>query len=904
VQVLYGSYTLIDTNGANIMLILKCKMCGGDIQAAEGATYGTCDSCGTTSTLPKASDERIVHIFNRANHLRQQCEFDKALFNYETVLSEDGSNAEAHWGAVLCRYGIEYVQDPRTNEHVPTCHRVQYTSILSDENYLSALENAPDSYSRELYEAAAKKISEIQKDILAISQQEEPYDVFICYKEADGGSRTKDSALAQEIYYQLEKEGCKVFFSRITLEGKLGQQYEPYIFAALNSAKVMLVIGTKKEFFDAVWVKNEWSRFLTIMKEDRSRLIIPCYRDMDAYDLPNELSIYQSQDMSKIAFVEDLKHGIKKVLNKIAAKPPTMPTPTVTAAGITPVAPGVESLLKRGHLFLEDSDWNQANEYFDKVLDINPEYAPAYIGKLCATLKIKIESDLIYHNELLDNNPNYQKALRFADDNYRAKVIGYNEAIKQWIAEEKQRVEKEKREEQLRIAEEKRKEQYNDLVDRKSRAQPKVKYRVIAEYRHLAEEFRAMSGYKDSAELAGECEMLIEQIEEKERIEVEQARIERKRHAEQKRIETEQRQIEAEQERIENEHRRNQRERNANIVGWSIFAVIAVTAIILLLNTVIIPRVKYSKAITLYNDGQYKEAVKIFGSLGNYSDSAERYREILLKAAADIADIPLVATGQNDYGQCYVSDWRDIIAISAGASSTIGLKKDGTVVAVGRNDKGQCDVSDWHDIIAISTGGMHTVGLKADGTVIAVGYNEDGRCDVSDWRGIIAISAGDSSTVGLKTDRIAIAAGYNYYGQCDVSDWRDIIAISTGGKHTIGLKEDGTVIAVGYNEDGRCDVSNWHDIVAISAGNYHTIGLRADGTVVATGNNGRGQCDVSNWHDIIAISAGGTHTIGLKTDGTVIATEANNSGQFDVSNWHDIIAISSGYFHTVALKAD
>ena len=69
-----------------------------------------------------------------------------------------------------------------------------------------------------------------------------------------------------------------MFFSRITLEDKLGQQYEPYIFAALNSAKVMLVIGSKREYFDAVWVKNEWSRFLALMKKDRSKLLIPCYR--------------------------------------------------------------------------------------------------------------------------------------------------------------------------------------------------------------------------------------------------------------------------------------------------------------------------------------------------------------------------------------------------------------------------------------------------------------------------------------------------------------------------------------------------------------------------------------------------------------------------------------------------
>ncbi|NLO86339.1 MAG: chromosome condensation regulator, partial [Clostridiales bacterium] len=29
---------------------------------------------------------------------------------------------------------------------------------------------------------------------------------------------------------------------------------------------------------------------------------------------------------------------------------------------------------------------------------------------------------------------------------------------------------------------------------------------------------------------------------------------------------------------------------------------------------------------------------------------------------------------------------------------TVGLRADGTVVAVGENDEGQCNVSDWTDI--------------------------------------------------------------------------------------------------------------------------------------------------------------------------------------------------------------
>ena len=65
------------------------------------------------------------------------------------------------------------------------------------------------------------------------------------------------------------------------------------------------------------------------------------------------------------------------------------------------------------------------------------------------------------------------------------------------------------------------------------------------------------------------------------------------------------------------------------------------------------------------------------------------------------------------------------------------MKKDGTVVATGRYILdliyGQCDVSGWKDIIAISAGDSHIVGLKADGTVVATGYNKYGQCDVSDW---------------------------------------------------------------------------------------------------------------------------------------------------------------------------
>lgn len=69
--------------------------------------------------------------------------------------------------------------------------------------------------------------------------------------------RTLDSVLATDIYELLTKEDYKVFFSRVTLDDKIGVAYEPYIYAALQSAKIMIVVGTKEEYFNAIWVRNK-----------------------------------------------------------------------------------------------------------------------------------------------------------------------------------------------------------------------------------------------------------------------------------------------------------------------------------------------------------------------------------------------------------------------------------------------------------------------------------------------------------------------------------------------------------------------------------------------------------------------------------------------------------------------
>ena len=403
------------------MAAFKCKMCGGDLIIEKGSTVAECEYCGSKQTLPKLDDDRRTIFYNRANHFRRNNEFDKAAGIYEQILNEDTTDAEAYWSLVLCQYGIEYVEDPATHKRVPTVNRAQFTSVFDDDNYKSALQYA-DGYQRELYEKEAKTINDIQKGILAISQKEEPFDVFICYKETDAnGRRTMDSVLANDLYHQLTQEGFKVFFSRITLEDKLGTAYEPYIFAALNSAKVMVVLGTKLEHFNAVWVKNEWSRYLALAKQSGGKkVLIPAYRDMDPYDLPEEFSHLQAQDLGKLGAVQDIVRGVEKLLAKEAHAKQEAPQ----AAASNPASATVQSLLKRAFMFLEDGEWQSADEYAEKVLDIDPENGEAYLAKAMSGLNKRTRSAMNDASGIA-LNANIQKALRFGSEALKNEINGY-----------------------------------------------------------------------------------------------------------------------------------------------------------------------------------------------------------------------------------------------------------------------------------------------------------------------------------------------------------------------------------------------------------------------------------------------------------------------------------------------
>ena len=372
------------------MAIILCKMCGGDLEIESDVTVCECEYCGSKQTIPTADNEKKIKLFDRANRLRLNCEFDKAAAVYESIVSEFPEEAEGYWGNLLCSYGIEYVDDPATGNKIPTCHRSSFTCFLDEEDFEQVMENA-DAVSRRVYREQAKQIEEIRRGIIEVSGKEKPYDIFICYKEtAEDGQRTIDSVLAQDVYDALTAKGYRVFFSRISLEDKLGTEYEPYIFAALNSAKVMLAFGTSYDYYNAVWVKNEWSRYLKLMAEDKSKHLIPCYKDIDAYDIPKEFRSLQAQDLGKVGAVQDLIRGIDKLLGKTEMAADTKQQTAIQQ--VVSGGPNVDALLKRGYDSLEDGAFDEAKTFFNDALNSNAQSSEAYLGLFMAEIKAANQS--------------------------------------------------------------------------------------------------------------------------------------------------------------------------------------------------------------------------------------------------------------------------------------------------------------------------------------------------------------------------------------------------------------------------------------------------------------------------------------------------------------------------------
>ncbi len=175
-------------------------------------------------------------------------------------------------------------------------------------------------------------------------------------------------------------------------------------------------------------------------------------------------------------------------------------------------------------------------------------------------------------------------------------------------------------------------------------------------------------------------------------------------------------------------------------------------------------------------------------------------------------DGTVIAEGANDNGECDVDGWKDIVQAEAVSGTTYAVHKNGSVLVAGEIDF-ESKITEWTDIISISASENIVIGLKTDGTVVVAVNDSKYEIDISNWTNIISVAVGKFHAIALKADGTVLTAGDSSNGKLETSTWEKIVDISTGDEHTIGLREDGTVVAVGSNDNGQCAIEDWKDIM-------------------------------------------------------------------------------------------
>jgi hypothetical protein len=234
-------------------------------------------------------------------------------------------------------------------------------------------------------------------------------------------------------------------------------------------------------------VKNEWSRYLALIKQGEKKMLVPAYRDMDPYDLPQEFSHLQAQDMSKLGFMQDLIRGIVKIVN--ADKVKYTDTREISTDSATNES---NPLLERAFIFIEDGDFETGDEYCEKVLDQDPKCAEAYLGKLMADLRVNKRSQLAYARKSFQDNVNYKRIVRFGSPALIEEVSKYLDQVKAWEAsQENERIK----------AEALRKTQREEVTRKKAQSPtPEEIYisSVIARYNDIPSNFQITEQVKNS----------------------------------------------------------------------------------------------------------------------------------------------------------------------------------------------------------------------------------------------------------------------------------------------------------------------------------------------------------------------------------------------------------------------
>lgn len=301
-----------------------CNICGANYEYRNGKWL--CPACGAYKA-EEFSGEELTLLYHAAQALRLNS-FDMAEDLYADIIKKYPQNSLGYWGFVLSKYGIQYEIDS-DGKSVPSCYQSTYVDFRKDPYFQKAVSLA-EPQTKAYYTEQAERISEVCREWRQEASRYS-YDIFISFKATDDlGNETEDCREMQNLYTALTERGYKVFFSPVSMRMYAGKQYDAYIFNALDKAKVMILYGSRTEYFTSTWISNEWTRYLRKIErgeKDKNSLLI-AYDGISPDDLPRPLRHLQALDAQKKTFYLDLFRTIDELMKpKATTALPAQPVP-------------------------------------------------------------------------------------------------------------------------------------------------------------------------------------------------------------------------------------------------------------------------------------------------------------------------------------------------------------------------------------------------------------------------------------------------------------------------------------------------------------------------------------------------------------------------------------------------
>lgn len=741
------------------MATLKCKYCGGNVSAFPDNALGICSRCGATVTLPADDSQHRAAAHNCGNYLRRVGKFDQAMAQYQKLLQEDDTDAEAHWCSALCRFGVQYVLETEDGAYVPRVTRPGNGKFLESGEYLAALANSGGAVQLQ-YEKEAAKIAD------CLGEEAPSVDPSLLLKQGFWHLNQQEWPEADRCFQQVLSIQQKNGMAHL---GLLLSEYHcqnPRALAACNQE-----IDKSPHYRGAMEAGDENQRkFLEscarsihqkTAQEQSEAAYQKARKAMDAA-ASGETYRQAARLFGQLNGYKDSQANAKECLRRAEI----LRKEAVYQAALAAKNQGENQ--QAAELFSKIPGWRDANiqavecrQRADAQQAAKPRQEPKapiwrkIVAAVFLLALLSLGAYLTVTNYVIPQQK-YNAALALWDMGNRAEAI----------------------------------EAFRQLGSFKDSPQQVVS--IQTEWYAEAEQFlsagnkvRAAAAFgwlEDFQDARERSRALWEEIVPPQTISAGgwfSAALRSDRTA---------------------VAMGDNREEQCWVGSW--LNIRSVTT-------------GWEHTLGLRTDGTVVAAGYNADGRGN----VESWRDMAAVSAGQWHTVGLktngtvIGLGCNKDGRLDFEGWENIQNISAGRNHTLGLTAAGTALAVGSNQDGQCDVAGWSQLSALSAGGQHSLGLKIDGTVVAAGSNAEGQCAVSDWEDVVAISAGYYHSVGLRADGTVVAVGLNSDGQCDVESWTDIVAVSAGGWHTLGLKSDGSIVAAGRNVNAQCEVFGWDNMM-------------------------------------------------------------------------------------------